>query len=88
MVLVFAFLGSQLVLEHTLACLAINGGNQMHGQGGVDMVGIMSSYAGCREISELFSSLSPKSYSSFLQVAGARVCSSDRIHASGGRAQH
>lgn len=58
MVLVFAFLGSQLVLEHALACLAINGGNKMRGQGGVDVVGTMSSYAGCREISEFSSKTS------------------------------
>ena len=34
MVLVFAFLGAQLVLEHALASLAINGGNKMLSQGG------------------------------------------------------
>lgn len=43
MVLVFAFLCSQLVLEHTLACLAIDGGNKMSGQGGVDVVETLSS---------------------------------------------
>lgn len=73
MVLVFAFLCSQLVLEHTLACFAIDGGNKMSGQGGVDVVETMSSYAGCREISEFASKTSFPAFLPNLIAASSKV---------------
>lgn len=73
MVLVFAFLCSQLVLEHNLACLAINGGNKMSSQGGVDVVEAMSSYAGCREISEFAFKTSFPSFLPNLRAAFSKV---------------
>lgn len=73
MVLVFAFLCLQLVLEHTSACLAINGGNKMSGQGGVNVVETMSSYAGCRKISEFASQTSFPSFLANLIAASSKV---------------